>query len=466
MKVMAARIWSVGIGGMVSFGIAWGMMAGTTGPGSARQRADANDPGVRTTGGSAGGPVKGLTPDELALFEAGSEAFQEADGVGDGLGPRFNLDRCSGCHSEPAVGGSAPAVNPQITIGSASGARNNMPAFVRRDGPIVEARFKRKPDGGPDGGVHSLFVISGRTDETGDAKGCTAVQDDFAAEVTKNNVSLRIPTPVFGDGLIEAIADGTILANLRADRAAKTAMGISGRPNRNGNTDTITRFGWKAQNQSLLMFSAEAYNVESGISNELFHTERDDNPSCQYAPVPNDSSEIRRTRSRAAAANVNDIELFSFFMKFLAPPIPSEDTPGGSRSIAQGRQIFDSIGCALCHTPSLQTSSFNTIAALRKVPVPLYSDLALHNMGPRLADDIAQGAADGDEFRTAPLWGLGQRIFFLHDGRTKDLVEAIEMHRSAGDSRYGPSEANRVITNFDSLPDRSKQDLLNFLRSL
>ena len=87
-------------------------------------------------------------------------------------------------------------------------------------------------------------------------------------------------------------------------------------------------------------------------------------------------------------------------------------------------------------------------------------------MGPGLADEISQGGARGDEFRTAPLWGLGQRIFFLHDGRTSDLVVAIRAHRSAGNSQFGPSEANKVIDNFDNLGDASTQDLLNFLRSL
>jgi CxxC motif-containing protein (DUF1111 family) len=98
--------------------------------------------------------------------------------------------------------------------------------------------------------------------------------------------------------------------------------------------------------------------------------------------------------------------------------------------------------------------------------VNLYSDLALHNMGPGLADDIAQGLAKGDEFRTAPLWGVGTRGFFLHDGRTTNLIEAIRAHRSAGNATYGPSEANAVIANYDALPAAQQQDLLNFLRSL
>ena len=106
------------------------------------------------------------------------------------------------------------------------------------------------------------------------------------------------------------------------------------------------------------------------------------------------------------------------------------------------------------------------MAALRYQPANLFSDLLVHAMGPGLADDIIQGGAQGDEFRTAPLWGLGQRIFFLHDGRTKDLIEAIRAHKSAGDANFGPSEANAVIDKFNQLSARQKQDLLNFLRSL
>jgi CxxC motif-containing protein (DUF1111 family) len=115
--------------------------------------------------------------------------------------------------------------------------------------------------------------------------------------------------------------------------------------------------------------------------------------------------------------------------------------------------------------------------ALANKPVNLYSDLAIHNMGGDLADDISQGVAGGDEFRTAPLWGLGKRIFFLHDGRTTDLVKAIEAHfELATDShtffghstspQYGPSEANDVIERYHKLSRDQKQDLLNFLRSL
>jgi CxxC motif-containing protein (DUF1111 family) len=162
---------------------------------------------------------------------------------------------------------------------------------------------------------------------------------------------------------------------------------------------------------------------------------------------------------------ISAIEKFAFFMRFLAPPTPSTTTPGGSTSISRGRSLFSAVGCALCHTPTLRTGA-STVAALSNKDANLYSDLALHQMGPGLADNVLQGAARGDEFRTAPLWGLGQRIFFLHDGRTSDLRSAIAAHRSGSNSQFGPSEANEVINRYNSLTTSSKQDVLNFLRSL
>jgi CxxC motif-containing protein (DUF1111 family) len=223
-----------------------------------------------------------------------------------------------------------------------------------------------------------------------------------------------------------------------------------------GNDATIARFGWKAQNKSLLLFAGEAYNVEMGISSELFPTERDETASCQLAAVPNSSTDLE---AATTVGTLSSVERVAIFMRLLAPPIPSPDTPGGTASIGTGRQIFAAVGCALCHTPALATGHA-AIAALRSRQVPLYSDLLIHDMGDGLADGISQGDANGREFRTAPLWGLGTRLFFLHDGRTSDLIAAIRAHAGAG------SEANAVIANFSGLPDRQMQDLLNFLRSL
>jgi CxxC motif-containing protein (DUF1111 family) len=436
-------------------------------------RADspARDPGVRPDPAGAGDPLPGLTASQLKLFQAGLDDFQQAEGVGDGLGPRFNLDSCHGCHSQPASGGTSPAVNPQVKVATDFGARNTVPYFVTLNGPVREARFKYNPDGTRDGGVHAIFVISGRKDDTGDASKCTITQENFWAQGQSNNIVFRIPTPTFGAGLIEAIPDSAIIDNQTANANGKAALGIFGRPHRvrvtgatnnNGNDGTIARFGWKAQNKSLLLFSGEAYNVEMGITNELFTQERDETPNCQFARTPND---VTDPDGATPAATISGIERFAFFMRLLAPPTPSLTLPGGAASIASGKALFQSTGCAYCHTPTLYTGNA-AIRALRNKPVHLFSDVLVHQMGPGLADDINQGQAAGDEFRTAPLWGLGQRIFFLHDGRTSDLLVAIRAHKSAGNNRFQASEANAVIDKFNQLSETQKQDLLNFLRSL
>jgi len=331
------------------------------------------------------------------------------------------------------------------------------------NGSTREARFKFKPDRARDGGVHDLFTIAGRTD----APGCVLAQPDFKHEAARKNLIFRIPTPVFGAGLIEEVQDVTIMANLESERPRRAAMGILGRPNRQGpgrantssNDGSITRFGWKAQNKSLLIFAGEAYNVEMGITNELFQTERDETPTCLVNGTPESSTNFG---AATVAEALSDITKFAAFMRFLAPPEPAPETP----SPARGRTVFTRIGCALCHTPSLTTGRSSS-AALSQKPVNLFSDLLLHELGPGLADNIVQGGAQGDEFRTAPLWGLGQRFFFLHDGRTTDLIQAIRAHKSGGDdAAFGPSEANAVINNFNQLSEGQKQDLLNFLRSL
>ncbi|MGA7384007.1 MAG: di-heme oxidoredictase family protein [Methylocella sp.] len=424
----------------------------------------AHDPGVRGGAPGAGTPIAGLSTLEATYFADGAASFAEVEAAPNGLGPRFNLNQCAGCHAQPAVGGSSPAANPQFAVSTLLGASNKVPLFISPTGAITECRFKFQAVGAaghsnvPDGGVHSLFVIAGRSD----APGCSITQEDFNGQYRNGNIAMRIPTPVFGAGLIEAIPDGTILANQAANASAKAALGISGFPNLSGNDGTITRFGWKAQNKSLLMFSGEAYNVEMGVSNDLFPQKRDETPGCQFTPTPNDSITASNNKDPVA----DDIELFAAFMNFLDQPVASTTVPGGATSITNGQADFTAVGCAMCHQPSLATSSIDQSPALTNITATLFSDLLVHHMGPRLADGVTQGLALGDEYRTAPLWGLGQRVFFLHDGRTSDLVQAILNHASAGNFQYGPSEANAVIANFSALPPSSQQDLLNFLRSL
>ncbi len=446
----------------------------------------ATDPGVRGGLPAAGKEIPGLTSNETAFYKAGAEKFSEIDGVPDGLGPRFNLDSCAGCHAQPAMGGSSPAVNPQVVAANRNGAINVIPSFVTANGPVREARFIRNPDGTPDGGVHTLFVITGRAD----APGCNIAQEDYETQLAHHNVVFRIPTPVFGAGLIEAIADEDILANKTVNTQTKVRFGIGGHENRthddrlgsrtassggtgtgirnsgigglanrSGNDGTITRFGWKAQNKSLMIFAGEAYNVEQGVTNELFPNERYETASCLYNGIPEDQTNFNAT---SVTDTVSDPVRFAHFMRLLAPPTPAENFLPG---IPEGRGYFTKIGCALCHAPSFKTQ-VSSVAALSNQPVNLYSDLLVHHMGAGLADGITQGDAEGDEFRTAPLWGLGQRIYFLHDGRTTDLVGVIRAHKSQAISLYPASEANAVIDNFNALNETQKQQLLNFLRSL
>ncbi len=438
------------------------------------------DPGVRQSAadGAAPAPLPNLTADELAFFQDGLSRFTTVEvvsgassGQGNGLGPRFNSNQCSSCHAQPYVGGSSPAVNPLLAVATADGATNTVPWFLAPDGPVREARFVTS-NGAADGSVHDLFVITGRTD----AGSCDISQPDFlpagdpvTAKGGNSNIVFRIPTPLYGAGLIEAIPDGTILANMNTSEAQKAEVGVRGHANAvqggnvnlSANDGTITRFGWKAQNKSLLMFAGEAYNVEMGISNQLFPQERDETPNCQGGnATPNDTSNFSAS---PATAVLSDIEAFADFTRLLAPPVPAPATA----STQNGELQFKTIGCALCHTPTLMTgpsiaSGSATVpsVALSSQPANLYSDLLVHHMGTGLADGITQGSAGPDEFRTAPLWGVGQRVYFLHDGRTSDIVQAVEDHASPG------SEANRVVQSFNALSARDQQDLIDFLRSL
>jgi CxxC motif-containing protein (DUF1111 family) len=469
------------------------------------------DPGVRTgdINGRTGGtimnplPLSSVNPGDgsMQFFQNGLTRFQDAEAISNpptnnnvGLGPRFNFNSCSGCHIQPAVGGTGPAANPQFdlfTKNIASGSTNSIPTFITSTGPTLEVRFPffigqsgnpnthegrggRNRQLSPNGGVEDLFTVSGLPGANGHCGNLP--QPDFAGAQAANNIIFRIPTPVFGAGLIENLDDSTLLANQAAQ--AGNIFGISGAFNRNGNDGTISRFGWKAQNKSLLLFAGEANNVEKGIANEIFPQDRPtpeeelstglpaDCLNLSGAGYPEDTTNFTATTDPdpfATSASVpTDIVMYAIFMRFLAPPIPVTPTdPTAAASVVRGQALFTSVGCASCHTPTInstQPSSFTT--SLGGAPVNAFSDLEIHHMGVRLADNVSQGGAGGDQFRTAPLWGLGQRIFLLHDGRTTDLLQAIEAHASRG------SEATQVEQNFDVLTPSQKQDLLNFLRSL
>jgi len=447
------------------------------------------DPGVqsgnRGTGAALSSVLSNSPSGILAFFTDGQTRFQEVEsvsgGANNGLGPRFNSNQCSSCHAQPAVGGTGAATNPQFLFTSNGVAPGNTtPSFITANGPTREARFPfffnsngSVNTNAPNGGVEDLFTVTGRSDAGTCNNSTTLPQPSFATAVAENNIIFRIPTPVFGTGLIENLDDSTLLNNQLVN--LNNNLGISGTFNHNGNDGTISRFGWKAQNKSLHIFSGEAYNVEMGISNLLFPQDRplpgEDQlqtglpASCLNlggAGYPEDTSNPGST----GPAILDDVSAFANFMRFLAPPPTGGVVLNGSSvsasSISAGSSLFNAIGCGTCHNPTpgtTQASGFTL--SLSKQPVNAFSDLEIHNMGTGLADNVSQGSAGGGQFRTAPLWGLGQRIFLLHDGRTTNLITAIQDHASHG------SEANTVVQEFfDDLSPTQQQEILDFLRSL
>jgi CxxC motif-containing protein (DUF1111 family) len=421
--------------------------------------ADGNlsDPGPRAGNAGAGGRIAGLTVKETKFFDGGLGEFLEvqsptgSDGDSEaGLGPRFNSNSCVSCHAHPAAGGTSPALNPQFSVAPDQANTLALLGIISPNGPVREVRFQS------DGGVHDLFTIAGLEGTPAD---CQIAQPPFADHLAE--LSFRIPTPLFGLGLIEAIEDATILQN-----AGPKQFGISGIANRNGNDGTVTRYGWKAQNKSLVIFAGEAYNVEQGITNELFPDERGesgtpDSQKCRrILPAPQDSVNYELTQPQQVIDNVS---AFANFMRFLAPPVPV--TSYGtvtSAQIAAGESAFNKAGCGICHMKSMITGNHVT-AALANKTVNLFSDLLLHNIG--TGDGISQGGATGGQFRTAPLWGVGQRLFFLHDGTATNLVDAINAH--SGEAAPVKDNFNGVGADAQfNLNATERQNLIYFLRSL
>ena len=307
----------------------------------------------------------------------------------------------------------------------------------------------------PDGNVHQNFTVVGRSD----AHGCSITQPDFTTASSTGNLALRQVPPTYGDGLIEVVRNIDIVNNMNSNLSTKLALGITGHPNYSGNDGSIQRFGWKAQVRSTLLMAAQQMNVEMGVTNETFPNEIDQTPGCVFNGVPETVTNF--TPGILTEMFPGDAERTEYFIQWMAPPTAAPSTP----SINNGRTQFTSAGCVMCHTTSYKTPATSR-PALGNLTIKLYSDLLVHHMGPGLADGLAQGGAGPDEFRTAPLWGIGQRLWFMHDGRTNNIVTAIEDHFSLGNSTYPASEANQTVTNFNNLSSTNQQDLVNFLRSL
>ena len=364
-----------------------------------------------------GDPLPGIAGGDFEDFRLGLEDFTEVETVEDGLGPAFNGSSCAVCHSVPAIGGGG-------VVAEVRAARRN------EQGEFVELA----PTSG------SLFQIFSIPTHT-----CQPIIPPEA-----NVIARRVPIPVFGAGLVEAIPDETLLA--MDDAGDRDRDGVSGRAAIVTDIATgqrrVGRFGWKAQHATLLAFASDAYRNEMGITNDLFPQELafgispEQMKLCDPIPDPEDQPD-RRTRRRG-------IDNFEAFMKFLAPMGRGliDDT------VRAGEGLFASVGCAACHVPALQTGPSANPVFNRKV-VPLYSDLLLHDVG--TADGIRQEAATALEFRTPALWGVRMRRPLLHDGSAPTIEDAIGFHIN---------EALPARTRFLGLPAEQRAALIAFVMSL
>ena len=374
-------------------------------------------PPPRNTGpapGQPGGPLLGLTTAQLDAFRDGARIFRQVETIDSGLGPIFNETSCVVCHNAPVPGGASRRTITRFGLTS----NGHFDPLTERGGSMLQAR---------------------------------AIDPAFREVIPRsaNTVARRVSTPLFGAGLIEAIPDATLLAAA----AAPKADGVRGRAALITDVTTgkqrVGRFGWKAQQATLLAFSADAFVNELGITNRFFPKENAPNGDlallARADPILDPEDQI------TPATGKSDVDRAADFMRALAPPARGPSSP----AVIQGERLFTSLNCIVCHTPALMTGS-GPVPALSLQRVPLYSDLLLHDMG-ALGDGIAQGPAGPRDLRTAPLWGLGSRPVYLHDGRTESLDTAVREH--AG-------EAAPARTRYVQLPTAQQQQLLSFLRSL
>ena len=362
-----------------------------------------------------GNPLQGITIEEFERFRLGLEDFIEVEDAAEGLGPAYNGTGCSACHNSPAIGGISPV------------------SEVRAGRLDAEGNFEVLGGG-------TLFHIFSIPDHS-----CQPIIPPEANVVTK-----RVPSPLFGAGLVEAIADETLVA--LEDPNDLNDDGISGRAARiidvGTGSERIGRFGWKSQHATLLAFGADAYRNEMGITNDLFLEEvaAGVDPEalafCDLRPDPEDT--------REPATGLRGIDNFDAFMKFLAPI----DRAPLTEEAAWGEGLFDSVGCSACHIPVLQTGR-NSNPLFNEKAVPLYSDLLLHDVG--TGDGIEQEAALPNEVRTPSLWGLRLRRPLLHDGSAADPEQAVLVHGA---------EAESARLRFEELSEQERAALLAFLDSL
>ena len=368
---------------------------------------------VMVTGGEPGAPLPGLTQAELSRFRAGQAVFNQVFTPEAGLGPMFNENQCSACHTDPASGGTG-------------------------EQRVVKAtRF--------DGATCDLLVDQGgrnvRTQATAVMQAHGIERETIPPAATERG---RFTVPfLFGAGLVEAIPEADIEA--RADPDDGNGDGIAGRVGRTAD-GRLGRFGRKADFATIEDFSAGALLLEMGLTNPREPEEA----RVAGHPVPPGADPVPDPEIDAAT-----LQVLVDFVRFLSPLAPRDPGwAGAADSIARGERLFTRAGCPSCHVPVLTTGR-NPVSALDRKPVALYSDLLLHDLGPALANVCATGASP-TELRTAPLMGLGARRVFMHDGRALSVRDAILMHGG---------EAQRSRDAFANLHFLQQLELVKFLDS-
>jgi len=445
------------------------------------------DPGVRGGAPSAGGFLSGLSTDELnfataALGNLGTRASgfngsYSVTGTGTleplpGLGPRFSSNGCWSCHNYPAVGGASPPLNLEVGIATEMGGRNTVPSAVYFvDGlPLIRSNGPTRIAWQPSvNGLLKLYTITGRSD----AVGCTLSQPDFATLLAKHDIAPTIPIPLYGIGLVEDTPQTNMIS--AEDAAYMTGLGITPLRFNYDRDGGATRLGWKSDASSVEAFAARAFWVDVGVTTQIYPRKNDETSGCVFNATPEDHPLLARrspNTSSISADYASQQVLASQFARYLAPPTPACVGENGGTStcytgaqgavttgsVYNGEQMFNRAGCNACHIKT-HTTGLSPMTGQSNVSYDSLSDYGLHNMGSALANGIHLGAAGSADYKTAALWGLGQRLWLIHDGRTSDLYQAIQAHYSTG------SEANTVILNFLGMSASNQQDVLNFLRA-
>lgn len=384
------------------------------------------NPGSQSTG-------NGLPEPAGTTFAEDQATFEEEDGIDNGLGPVYNARGCVDCHQNPVTGGSSQVT--ELRVGHTSGGAFVNPTIVINNGANT---------------IPSRSLINDRAT-------CAQAQERVPGSETIRAPRASLNT--LGDGFVEAIDSNTLLA-IANSQPNKSGGRIAGQfiqvplleaagQIRGG------RFGWKNQQASLLSFSADAYLNEQGVTSRLLPT--DVTTVCDNVPDPEDHTDPN--------THLADIDHFATFMRGTnAPPVDSVAL--GTASAQNGQQLFNAIGCSICHVTSITTAppgtvinggAFTVPAALGSKVIHPYSDFLLHNVG--TGDGIVQNGPSNtaNKMRTPPLWGMRTKPRLMHDLQSYTRNDAILRHGG---------EATFVINNYQGLSTSQKNDLINFLNSL